>query len=49
MVVKIQPVTFEIDEPLDLEDCEGVIMQITVKSILGNISLIEFVRPIIEE
>lgn len=46
---KIQPVTFEIDEPLDLEDCEGVIMQITVKSILGNISLIEFVRPIIEE
>ncbi|MFR2732895.1 toll/interleukin-1 receptor domain-containing protein [Hoylesella buccalis] len=46
---KPQPVTFEIDKPLNLEDCEGVIMQITVKSILGDISLIEFVRPIIEE
>lgn len=46
---KPQPVTFEIDKPLDLEDCEGVIMQMTVKSILGNISLIEFVKPIIEE
>lgn len=34
---------------MDLEDCDGIIMQVTVKDIQGQVSLIEFVRPIIEE
>lgn len=43
-----QPATFKINEPMDLEDCDGIIMQVTVKDIQGRSSLIEFVKPIIE-
>ncbi len=44
-----QPVTFKVNEPMDLEDCDGMIMQVTVKDIQGRISLLEFVKPIIVE
>lgn len=44
---KNQPVTFKVGVPMNLEDCEGVIMQITIVDIQGTISLIEFVRPVI--
>lgn len=43
---KQQPVTFKVNEPLDLEDCDGVIMQVTIKDIQGRCSLIEYVKPI---
>jgi hypothetical protein len=43
-----QPVTFSVNVPFDLEDCEGMIMQVTVKDIQGSSSLIEYVKPIIE-
>ncbi|BDE82493.1 toll/interleukin-1 receptor domain-containing protein [Porphyromonas somerae] len=45
---KLQPTTFETNVPMDLEDCDGMIMQITVKAIQGAVSLIEFVKPIID-
>lgn len=45
---KIQPVTFKTGVPLDLEDCDGMIMQVTIVDIQGHVSLIEFVKPIIE-
>jgi hypothetical protein len=44
-----QPATFKMNVPMDLEDCDGMIMQVTVKDIQGRVSLIEFVRPIIDE
>lgn len=43
-----QPTKFKVNEPFDLEDCEGIIMQVTVKDIQGNSSLLEYVKPIIE-
>lgn len=45
---QLQPVTFKLGEPMDLEDCDGIIMQVTVKDIQGRSSLIEYVKPIIE-
>ncbi|WP_373523115.1 TIR domain-containing protein [Aquiflexum sp.] len=44
-----QPVKFKVNDPMDLEDCDGMIMQVTIKDIQGRVSLIEFVKPIIEE
>jgi hypothetical protein len=44
-----QPTTFKVNVPMDLEDCDGMIMQVTVKDIQGRVSLLEFVKPIIEE
>lgn len=46
---KIQPVTFKPGVPMDLEDCDGMIMQVTIKDIQGSVSLIEYVKPIIAE
>lgn len=43
-----QPVGFKVNVPMVLEDCDGTIMRVTVKDIQGSISLIEFVKPIIE-
>lgn len=43
-----QPATFKVNVPMDVEDCNGMIMQVTVKDIQGRVSLIEFVKPIIE-
>ena len=37
-----QPVNFQIDNPLNLEDSEGVTMQITIRFAQGNTFLIEF-------
>ena len=42
-----QPVPFKLGVPMELEDCDGIIMQVTVKDIHGSVSLIEYVRPII--
>lgn len=43
-----QPTTFKVGFPMELEDCDGMIMQITIIDIQGDISLIEFEKPIIE-
>lgn len=40
-----QPVTFEIDTPIELEDCDGVFMEVRILHIQGNTSLIQFVHP----
>lgn len=44
-----QPAKFKVNVPMDLEDCDGMLMQVTVKGIQGRISLLEFVRPIVAE
>ncbi|SHI01811.1 hypothetical protein SAMN04488109_6819 [Chryseolinea serpens] len=46
---KAQPVAFKVNEPLDLEDCDGLIVQITVRDIQGDSCLIEFVKPVVKE
>jgi hypothetical protein len=40
-----QPATFLINNPFDLEDCDGVIMQVRVLHIQGSTSLLQFVHP----
>jgi len=42
---KNQPATFRVNHPVELEDCNGVVMQIRVLHIQGRTSLIQFVRP----
>lgn len=44
-----QPAKFKVNDPMELEDCDGMILQVTIKDIQGQVSLIEFVKPIIEE
>ena len=46
---KPQPTTFKTGVPMDLEDCDGMIMQVTIKDIQGSVSLIEYVKPIVED
>lgn len=45
---KNQPAIFAIDEPFELEDCDGVIMQVRVLHIQGRTSLIQFVHAIVD-
>lgn len=40
-----QPVCFVVNEPFELEDCDGVVMQLTILHIQGDTSLIQFVHP----
>lgn len=40
-----QPATFKVNHPFELEDCNGVVMQVRVLHIQGHTSLIQFVRP----
>ncbi|WP_439148350.1 TIR domain-containing protein [Vibrio sp.] len=42
---KNQPVTFAINTPFELEDCDGVIMEVRVLHIQGRTSLLQFVHP----
>lgn len=46
---KPQPTTFKTGVPMDLEDCDGMIMQVTIKDIQGSVSLIEYVKPIVDD
>jgi len=39
-----QPATFKVNDPLELEDADGVIVFMTVKHIAGRVSLIQFTR-----
>jgi hypothetical protein len=40
-----QPATFVVDEPFELEDSNGVVMQVRVLHIQGRTSLIQYVHP----
>lgn len=42
---KNQPASFVVNEPFDLEDSNGVIMQVRVLHIQGRTSLLQFIRP----
>jgi len=42
---KQQPATFELNVPFELEDCNGVVMQVRVLHIQGRTSLLQYVRP----
>jgi hypothetical protein len=42
---KQQPVAFEVNVPIELEDCNGVVMQVRVLHIQGRTSLLQFVKP----
>lgn len=40
-----QPTTFSINDAFELEDCDGVIMQVRVLHIQGRTSLLQFIHP----
>lgn len=40
-----QPATFQINEPFELEDANGVVTFVTVKLIAGRTSLLQYLRP----
>ncbi|MEH6367918.1 MULTISPECIES: TIR domain-containing protein [Pseudomonas] len=40
-----QPATFKVNHPFELEDSNGVVMQVRVLHIQGSTSLLQFVRP----
>ena len=40
-----QPATFKVGEPFELEDSNGIIMQVRVLYIQGQTSLLQYVRP----
>lgn len=42
---KNQPVVFKINEPFELEDADGVVMQVKVLHIQGKTTLLEFFHP----
>jgi hypothetical protein len=42
---KQQPATFEINTPLEVEDCNGVVMELRVVHIQGRTSLLQYIRP----
>ena len=41
---KIQPATFKVNVPFELEDADGTVVYATVKHIAGDVSLIQFTR-----
>jgi hypothetical protein len=42
---QLQPVTFSINEPIELEDCNGNVFLLTFKLISGQTSLVQFLKP----
>ncbi len=42
---RTQPVPFKVNHPLELEDCNGVVMVIRVLHIQGRTALIQYTRP----
>jgi hypothetical protein len=40
-----QPETFIVDEPFELEDCNGMVMQVRVLFIQGRTSLLQYIHP----
>ncbi len=42
---KNQPATFKVNHPIELEDCNGVVMVIRILHIQGRTALIQYIRP----
>jgi hypothetical protein len=40
-----QPATFRVNEPIELENANGVVTFVTVKLIAGRTSLLQYLRP----
>ena len=41
----VQPATFRVNEPFELEDANGVVTFVTVKLIAGRTSVLQYLRP----
>jgi hypothetical protein len=46
---KQQPATFSNNVPLELEDCNGVIMEVRILYIQGSTSLIQYIKPMTDD
>jgi hypothetical protein len=45
---KGQPVSFEINNPIQVEDCDGTIMNLIFRFIKGKTSVIDYIKPVYE-
>jgi len=43
---KEQPVMFRLNEPVQVEDCNGIIMNLIFRFMLGRTTLIDYVKPV---
>lgn len=43
---KRQPVSFELNQPVQVEDCNGVIMNLIFRFMLGRVSVIDYIKPV---
>ncbi len=43
---KKQPVIFELNEPVQVEDCDGIIMNLIFRFMKGRTTLIDYVKPV---
>ena len=41
---KVQPATFAINQPIELEDAEGTVVYATIKYIAARVALVQFTR-----
>jgi hypothetical protein len=46
---KEQPAMFELNEPVQVEDCSGIIMNLIFRFMLGRTTLIDYVKPLFNE
>lgn len=46
---KEQPVLFELNEPVQVEDCNGIIMNLIFRFMLGRTTLIDYVKPVFKQ
>ncbi|MBQ4819164.1 TIR domain-containing protein [Aquimarina sp. MMG016] len=46
---KEQPVMFKLNEPVQVEDCNGIIMNLIFRFMLGRTTLIDYVKPVFKE
>ena len=46
---KEQPVMFELNKPVQVEDCNGIIMNLIFRFMLGRTTLIDYVKPVFKE
>ncbi|MDD4821583.1 MAG: TIR domain-containing protein [Bacteroidales bacterium] len=46
---KEQPVLFELNKPVQVEDCNGIIMNLIFRFMLARTTLIDFIKPVFKE
>lgn len=46
---KEQPAMFQLDKPVQVEDCNGIIMNLIFRFMLGRTSVIDYIKPVFKQ